>query len=107
MLASTLVTGGKAGIAADNGPLRVFIAAIAAADRRHLPGNLQAVNFDQGAGELAVTGGRENLAAFAEDVEADFGIGQGVLFQHMQAVADFGIAALEELQASGYGAEEV
>ena len=50
VLASVLVTGGQAGIASDHRSLRVLFAAVQAADRNHLLGDLQAVNFDQDAG---------------------------------------------------------
>ena len=50
VLASALVAGGQAGIASDHRSLRVLFAAVQAADRNHLLGDLQAVNFDQDAG---------------------------------------------------------
>ena len=47
------------------------------------------------------------MPPFAENAEADFGIGQGILFEQVMTVADFDVAALQEFETRGNGVEEV
>src|SRR5437588_10522013 len=107
MLARALITGWQAGIATHYRAPGILIALIAilTSDRNHLLGDLQAIHLKQNAGKLTITWGGKNLSALTEDVETDLRIGQCVLFQHMQAMADLCIAALQKLEASRYRAE--
>src|SRR5260221_13917584 len=107
MLPGTLITAGKTDIAADNGTLEIVIIAIEAANRNHLLGHLQAVDFDQHAGKLPISWRHEDLSPLAEDTETNFRIGQRVLFKQVMTMADLGVTALKELQSRGNRAEEV
>src|SRR5258708_14817954 len=107
MLPGTLITAGKTGIAADNRTLEIVIIAIEAANRNHLLGHLQAVDFDQHAGKLPISWRHEDLSPLAEDTETNFRIGQRVLFKQVMTMADLGVTALQELQSRGNRAEGV
>src|SRR5260221_4520369 len=107
MLPGTLITAGKTGIAADNRTLEIVIIAIEAANRNHLLGHLQAVDFDQHAGKLPISWRHEDLSPLAEDTETNFRIDQRVLFNQVMTMADLGVTALQELQSRGNRAEEV
>src|SRR6266702_8246600 len=107
MLTCTLITGWQAGITTHHWSPCILIAliAIATGDRNHLLGNLQAIHLKQNAGKLTVTWSGKDLSSLTEDVETNLGVGQRVLFQHMQAMADLRITALQKLKASRYCTE--
>ena len=107
MLSRALVTGGKTGEACHHRALRIFNASIKTTDRDHLLGHLQPIDLDQDAGELSISRCRKNLSPFAEDAEANLGVGQRVLFEHMVAMAYLGITAFEKFEAGWYRAKEI
>src|SRR6266566_1829182 len=107
MLARTFVAGRTADVTADHGTLGVVVSSIQAADRNHLPGHLYSIYLQEHTRELTISLGSKNLPPFTENTEADFGIGQRVLFKQVVAVAKLGIATLQKLQACRYCAEEV
>src|SRR4249920_2778654 len=107
MLSCAFVTGGYAGVATHDGTFRITILAIEAANWHHLFSDLQPVDLNESTGKLTVSGGGENLPPFAEDAEANFGIGQRVLFKQVVAMADLGMATLQEFQPGWNRAEKV
>ena len=104
VLPRALVTGGKTGKSGHHWPLRIFLSSIKAAD---LLGHLQPIDLDQDTGELSVSRCRKDLSSFAEDAEADLGISQRILFEHMVAMAYLGVAAFEKFEAGWYRAKEI
>src|SRR5947209_18317070 len=79
MLARTFVAGGTTDVATN---YRIFgiIGMLYTLNRHHLFGHLQAIDLNENARELSIARSSEQLASLAKDTEADFGIGQRILF---------------------------
>src|SRR6266700_4149401 len=97
MLPRAFVAGGEASKSTHYRSFGILSFAVEAAYWHHLPGDLQSVNFNQYTWKLAVSRSGENLPSFAENTEANFRIGQRVLFKQMMAMAHLGMAALQKL----------
>ena len=107
MLACALKAAGQTSVTAHHRPFGIVVVAVQAANRHHLLRHLQPINLHQHARQLTVAGRSEDLATLAGHAESNLRIGQRILLQQVQAVADLRVAALQELQAGRHRAEEI
>src|SRR2546430_6883032 len=96
MLACAVRAGWQAGVASHYRALSVFVVSVQTANWSHLLGHAQTVELDQHAGQLTIARGGKELFALAGDAEANLRVGQRVLFEQVQTMADLSVAALEK-----------